>query len=438
TDPRRREYRLREHVELEPGGRGMSFMRDSFSRPLRILMVTVAAVLLIACANLASLLLARSAARSREFALRLSLGAARGRVVRQLLTETITLAVVGGLVGLAVARLGARALLSMASSGTRPIPLDLPIDWHLIGFIALASLVTGILFGLGPALRASRPAVGDSLKSGGRITALDRRPGAFTFGKLLIVAQVGMSLALLAGALLFLRTFQNLLHADSGFDRVNVLNARIDPVLARVTQSQLPDLYTRLLEHAKAIPGASHAALALSGPLSGSQLVSSISVDREPMRVDNEASVRTEFISVEYFQTVGLPLVKGRLLTADDGPGRPKVAVVNEAMARHFFGSVDPIGHQFGYGDPEFEIVGIVRDSRVDGPREQVPSMVYFPLAQQPNFVRNIYIRVTDPVDPARAALRNAVTAAHPRLVVREVVSLDELTARLVTTDRLV
>src|SRR6185295_15141055 len=105
---------------------------------------------------------------------------------------------------------------------------------------------------------------------------------------------------------------------------------------------------------------------------------------------------------------------------------------------RHFFGSVDPIGHQFGYGDPEFEIVGIVRDSRVDGPREHVPSMVYFPLAQQPNFVRNIYIRVTGPVDPARAALRNAVTAAHPRLVVREVVSLDELTARLVTTDRLV
>jgi predicted permease len=265
------------------------------------------------------------------------------------------------------------------------------------------------------------------------------------FGKVLIAVQVALSLTLLAGALLFLRTFQNLLTAEPGFDRVNVLSVRIDPVLSGITAPQLPDVYARLIERSKAIPGAAHAALAMSGPLSGSARISSIVVDDQPMLVGNDASVREEYVSAEYFQTLGLPLLKGRLLSADDGPGRPVVAVVNEQMARRFFGDRNPLGHSFGYekvGDrlsgATFEIVGVVRDSRIDGPRLEVPPMVYYSLAQRPENARNILVRMTGPVDSARTAFRNAITAVHPRLAVREVLTLEELTARLVTTDRLV
>src|SRR5262249_24140667 len=219
-----------EHAELAPGARGLSNLRDSFSQPLVVLMVTVAAVLLIACANLASLLLARSTARGKEFALRLSLGASRGRVVRQLLTESLTLALIGGVAGLAVAQFGGRWLLVVASAGARAIPLDLPLDWRLITFTMAVSVLTGVLFGLGPALRSARPNLVDPLKAGSRLVGAERRAGAVPFGKVLIALQVALSFVLLVGALLFLRTFQNLLNVDTGFDRSEVVVAMFDPL----------------------------------------------------------------------------------------------------------------------------------------------------------------------------------------------------------------
>jgi len=435
-----RNFRLRERVELVPGARGQSSLRDNFSQPLAVLMVTVAAVLLIACANLASLLLARSAARGREFALRLSLGAGRGRITRQLLTECLTLAGLGGLAGLGLAQLGGHALLVLASSTGRAIPLDLPVDWRLITFTGAATLVSGVLFGLGPAIRASRPSLVDPLKAGGRATGGELRPGKFGFGKILIALQVALSFALLVGALLFLRTFRNLIGADSGFDRTQVVVAMFDPVLSGVPPAQLPDLYGRLIERANAIPGASRASLALTGPVTGSQRVSSILIESEPMRVGKDADVREEYVTPDFFQAVGMALLRGRPFAADDDARKTKVAVVNETMARHFFGTTDPIGHHFGYDAPaDVEIIGVVRDARVDGPKDDVPSMVYYPFAQNPNeFARNLYIRAGGPVEAAESALRSAVTAVNRTLAVREVTTLEALNERSVTEDRLV
>jgi len=438
-DAARRDFRLREHVELVAGARGLSDLRERFSEPLVILMITVAAVLLIACANLASLLLARSTARGREFALRLSLGAGRGRVVRQLLAESLTLACLGGAAGIGLAILGGHALLAMASSGTRAIPLDLPVDWRLVGFTAAVTIVTGMLFGLAPAFRASRPSLTDPLKAGGRVVAAERSSGPFGFGKILIAVQVALSFALLVGALLFLRTFDNLVSADTGFDRSAVLIARFDPMLSGVTEAQLPDLYRRLLDRARQIPGVTSAALALTGPATRSARVSAILVDKEPMRVGNESEAREEYATPDFFKSIGAPLLRGRTFSADDDARRPKVAVVNEMFAKHFFGDRDPIGHHLGYGPADVEIVGVVRDVRVDGPKNVVPAMVYYPLAQNPGeYARNLFARVTGPIAPAEAALRGAVLDANRNLAVQEVTTLGDLNERLVSSDRLI
>lgn len=439
-DTARRNFRLREHIELVAGARGLSSLRDSFSQPLVVLMVTVAAVLLIACANLASLLLARSTARGKEFALRLSLGAGRGRIVRQLLTESLTLSLIGGIVGLGVAQLGGHGLLVMASTGSRAIPLDLPTDWRLLGFTAAVSILTGVLFGLGPALRSARPSLVEPLKGGARIVGTERRTGNLPFGKVLIALQVALSFALLVGALLFLRTFQNLLNVDTGFDRSEVVVAGIDPMLSGVTAGQLPDLYAKLIERGRAIPGGTSAALALSGPVSGSARTSSISVDAEPMRIGKDADVREEYVTPEYFRTVGMQILRGRSFTTDDREGRPSVCVVNESMAKHFFGDVDPIGHHIGYGNPtDIEVVGVVRDARVDGPKGEVPWMAFYPIAQgQGEFARSMYVRVSGPVEAAKASLRSSILSVNPNLAVREVTTLAVMNERMVSTDRLI
>jgi predicted permease len=436
----RRNFRLREHVELVPGSRGLSDLRESFSQPLVVLMVTVAAVLLIACANLASLLMARSTARGREFALRLSLGAGRGRVVRQLLAESLTLALLGGVLGIGIAQLGGHALLSMASTGTRAIPLELPLDWRLIGFTAAVSLLTGVLFGLGPAIRSSRPNLTDPLKAGSRVVASERKGGAFSFGKVLIAVQVALSFALLVGALLFLRTFDNLVSAETGFDRSEVLIARFDPILSGITEGQLPDLYQRLLDNARQVPGVSSASLALTGPATRSARTSAIMVDHEQMRIGQESEAREEYAAPDFFRTVGITLLRGRVITPEDDARHPKVAVINEMLAKHFFGNQDPIGHMLGYGPTaDTEIIGVVRDVRVDGPKNVVPSMVYYPLAQNPQeFARNLFARVSGPIEPAKAALRNAVMSANRNLAVQEVATLGELNERLVSNDRLI
>jgi predicted permease len=437
-DPQRRAFMAREYVELMPAARGLSSLRDNFSLALGVLMSTVALVLLIACANLASLLLARSSARAREFALRLSLGAGRGRLVRQLLTESMTLALLGGLAGLAIARWGGQALLRMGSSGPTPVPLTLPMDWTFFGFTLALSLLTGMLFGLVPALRFSRADVGSALKAGGRV--INAPGGGVPWGKVLVVAQMALSLALLVGAILFLRTFRNLIAVDTGFDRTQVVSARFDPRLAGFSEQQLPALYERLLDRARQIPGVASVALAGSGPVTGSQTISDITVEGRPRFDGNANAVREDVVTLDYFATLGMHLVAGRSFLPSDGAKAPTVAIVNETMARHFFGDASPLGHRFGYDTPATtEIVGVVRDAKVDGLREAVPSLVYYPVAQTPQgFLRNLYVRTAGPAESVQSALARAVQEADRNLAVREVVTLADLAERSVVRERLV
>ena len=437
NNPERRAYRLREHATLLPGARGLSPLRDEMSRALLVLMVTVALLLLVACANLANLLLARTSARSPEFAIRLALGASRRRIGVQLLTESLIVALAAGVAAVALARWSGQALLAIASDGPRPIPLDLPFDWRLLVFTLGASLATGLLFGLAPVLRLARADFTADLKTARRATG-PGRTRLVPVSKVLVVAQVALSLALLVGAVLFVRTFRNLVSVDAGFERQHVLSVRLDPRLAGFAEAQLPALYDRLVEHARLIPGARSAALALNGAVSGSARTSSFTIAGRPTRIADD-SARVDFVATDYFATLGIGLVRGRVFTDHDNERTARVAVVNEAMARHFFGHDDPIGSRIGDDTPDIEIVGVVRDARVDGPREVVPPMIYYPLAQHGGeYIRQMYVRVNGSVQRARAEVRGAIAAADSNLAIREVVTLAELTERTVSRERLV
>ena len=437
-DPNRRTYLMREHVQLVPGARGLSYLRETMSAPLFVLMATVALLLLVACANLASLLLSRGAARASELAVRSSLGASRGRLVAQLLTESTVLALIGGVLGIAIARWSSTALLRLASPTEIPIPLDVAVDWRYLAFALGLSLTTAALVGLLPALRLSRHALAHDLTGIRRVAGVDR-VGFIPVGKALVATQVALALSLLVGAGLFVRTFDNLLAVDGGFERGRVLVARFDPRLAGFAENQLPALYAGLLERARLIPGARTASLAVEGVVSGSAHTSSIVVEGRATRPDEDSSVREEYVGPDFFATLGVRLSSGRAFTDADNANGAKVAVVNEAFARHFLGDRPALGRRIGTGPPDVEVVGVVRDVRVDGPRESAPPMVYYPLSQRPGeYARYLYVRIDHDGASARADLRRAVAAAAPGLAVREVTSLAELNQRTVSNERVV
>ncbi|HEX5215941.1 MAG TPA: ABC transporter permease [Vicinamibacterales bacterium] len=433
----RRNVRLRERADIVPASRGTSGLRDSFASPLWVLLGTTAIVLLIGCANLASLLLARGSARAREFALRLSLGARRGRIVRQLLTESVVLAVLGGLAGMAVARWGSQALLRWASTSAIAIPLEVPLDWRFVGFVGGVSLLTGVIFGAMPALRLSRRELTDAMKAGGRVRGAEERR-ALPFGKLLIAAQVMLALTLLVGAMLFMRTFQNLLAVDPGYAREQLITARFDPRLAAFKEAELPALYERLLAAAASVPGAKSTTLSMNGPATNSIRSSGIQVQGRPQGTDDES--REDYVALGYLQTMGIQLLRGRDFRPQDDARAPKVAIVNEAMARKFFGDADPIGKRIGYGEPfDVEIVGLMRDARFDGLRDRAQPLIVKLLAQAPDeYAANLYVRTSGDPAVARAALAQTLASAEPRMAIREVVSVEEMTERTVANERLV
>jgi predicted permease len=432
---------LRMQPLLVAGATGQSSLRDRFSRSLVVLAVTVALVMLIACANLASLLLARSSARAREFALRASIGARRGRLVRQMLTESLLLASVGGVLGLAVAWWGAHALLRLASSTSTPIPLAIVLDWRVVAFALAASVGTGLLFGLGPAVRLSRTDVRDALRPGTRVVG-SHSASPWSLGRLLVIGQVALSLALLIGALLFVRTFDNLLSSDLGFDRSAVLGARFDATLANVPTTEWPAMRQRLTEAAQAVPGVTSVALALNGPLSNGVRTSNIQVEGQPALPARESEIREEYITPGYFTTIGTTRLAGRDFTGADDDHHPLVAVISEAMAKRFFGGENPIGKRFGYdAKATTEIVGVVRDALMDGANEHAPVAAFYPLAQYPTeSVRHVYVRTESGAVAATvpAALRAAIQRAEPRLAVSDVATLEELSRRGLSNSRMV
>ena len=438
SDSLERAARLREHITLVAIPRGFSRLRDTFRDSLRVLMASVGLVLFIACANLAGLLLARSAARSHEIAVRVSLGARRTRLIRQVLIDSLTISLLGGALSLVIGQWGTTMLLRAASSGPQPIPLDATMDLRVVGFALSVALVTGLLVGLLPAVRVSQAALYDAFRATGRVIG-SAAPHRLPLGRLLVILQIALSLVLVVSAGVFVRTLQNLLEVDPGYERTRVITARIDARAAGYEYAQLPALYDRLIGGASSIPGVRSASMSLNAIAGNSQRTSGFTVPGRTL-VPGENSGQENYVSPDYFATVGMKLIEGRSFTRADKESSPKVAIVSEELARRFFGTTRVIGNRFGYGTPpEFEIVGVVRDARVNSVRGNTPRLVFYPLAQAPQeYAGSLEVRVTGSAQPVINALRAAIRDVDPMLPVRDIVTIGDLLERGLTRERLV
>ena len=366
-----------------PASRGLDWLRRKFSQPLFVLMAMVGMVLLIACTNAAGLLLARAAARQREIAVRLSLGARRSRLIRQLLTESILLAAVAGGVGLLLARWSGPVLVAWLSSGRSPVVIALHLDAKVLAFTVLVSALTGIVFGLAPAWRAKRVSLAPALKQG---PGSARRAGRFGPGRILVAGQVALCLVLLVGAGLFLRTLRNLQNADLGFQRDHLLQFSVQPGLNGYQGARLAGYYEELQQRIQATPGVRSVGLSQHALIGGGVSTSSALIPgytSGKRRVD----VYRNGVGPGFFETMGIPQVLGRAIGARDGPLAPKVAVVNERLVKDYFHGDNPIGHRLRFGSiahpRDFEIVGVVKDARYSRLRDEPPPTAYLSYLQE-------------------------------------------------------
>jgi predicted permease len=421
-------------THLAPFAKGFSRLRGRYSRPLLVLMTVVGLVLLIACANVGNLLLARASSRQREVAVRLALGASRRRLVRQLLTESLLLALLGGAAGLLVARWILAFLLSLISAGPT---LEVDLDPRVLAFTLGVSVVTALLFGLVPARRAARVDLDPALKSQSVIPGEPLR--GLSLRKSLVISQVALSLLLLVVAGLFLRSLQNLRHQELGFRPEGVLVARIDPQGGGYAPEQLPALYRDLTERLEALPGVDAASLSNYGLLSGSRRVLDATVPGYTPPSEEEALVEVALITPGYLGTIGAPLLAGREPDERDREGAPRVAMVNAAFARHFFGTESPLGKRFGVDGEEsgqdIEIIGVVRDLKVHDLWSQAPRLVYFPAAQRGNPLFSLQVHARPELSVSR--LREAIADVAPDLPVLSVRSLEEQVERSLRQERL-
>jgi predicted permease len=435
---------LRNRAVLLPGSGGYSGLRNRLSKPLAVLGAVVGLVLLIACANVANLLLARAASRQKEIAIRVAIGAGRFRLITQLVTEAVIISVLGGLAGLAFAYWSVQVLLGLMPNGTFPINLNLSPDLRLLSFSFGVSLLTGLICGILPAIKATRPDVISSLKNdlSASGTALSRFGLArLDLRKALVVTQVALSLLLLVGAGLFVRSLVNLRDLDPGFLRENVLLVRTSAGSIGYKGQRIRMFEERLLDAASRLPGVRVASLATLTPLEGSRWNNDISVQGYQRKPDEKPYVDMNAVSPRYFETLGIPIVMGRDFRDQDNPaftpdppekpspgekpaeppGSPaKVAIVNQAMAKKFFANENPLGKRFSTGDKfkmedSVEIVGVVRDTHYFGLREAVESMIYFPNWRQGAGDRMLCLRSTaDPkqlIEGVRRQVRNLDSA---------------------------
>jgi predicted permease len=399
------------HIGLIPGGKGMSRLREQFESPLVILMAVVGMVLLIACANIANLLLARASARGREMAVRLALGAGRIRLLRQLLTESTLLGLLGGGLGMMFAWWGTRGLLTFLPRSRIPLTLEVTPDVRLLCFGFAISIVTGMLFGLAPALQAAKPGLAPVLKDE-RSTAA---AGMLRYGlrKLLVVAQVALSLLLLAGAGLFVRSLENIKAVDSGMHVESVLLASVNPALNGYTPPQVRNFFQQLVERVEALPGVRSAALVEAPLLSGDYSMVGMRVPGRPDPPKGR-SILINDISPRFLETAGIPMLAGRDFGKQDTPTSGGVTIINEAAARYFFGDENPIGKRVRLGRQEgIEIIGVAKDSKYRSLREETPRTAYLDFDQQerPSGERTLYVRTArDPIQLATAVRREAQT----------------------------
>ena len=373
-------------VELVAGSTGISGLRDRFSPRLRVLAVLVILVLTITCLNTANLLLARATARQREMAVRLAMGARRGRVIRQLLTESVLLASIGGVAGFALA-MWATKVVSTVVFGVAPTTFSFRPDLRVLSFTFAVSLLSGIVFGLAPAFRSTKVDLNNVLKDEFR-SGTGAGFSRISSAKLLVSSQVVVSLAMLMVAGLFVGSLRNLQEQDLGFVPDQVLTCRLDWAAAGYSKDDVAQRYARLIEHVEALPGVRSAALADSGMLSGSNSTSNISIEGYTEKPHENMDVQHRQVTWNYLQTNGMTLLAGRDISSDDRQDTPHVAVVNQAFAQRFFPGQDPIGHNFRLGSPfhppGMRIVGVVKNSKYNSLDENTPLFAFMPLLQEP------------------------------------------------------
>jgi predicted permease len=414
-------------IILKPAGAGLSRLRATFESPLTVLMVIVALVLLIACANLANLLLARSASRNREIAVRLALGAGRGRLVRQLLTESSLLGLAGGLLGVVASAWGVRALLRFLPAERIPMELDVHLDWRVLAFAAGLSLTTALMFGLAPALQATRPGVSDALK------------GAGIWRQSLVIVQVAISLLLLVGAGLFLQSLRNVATLRIGLDTDNVLMASMNPALSGYALPQIANFYRQLEARAREIPGVRAVGLSESAVLSGDWSGVGLQVPGQAPPSGGNGILLNK-VGGDFFRTAGIAILRGRDFGPSDTQDSPTGAIITESAARYYFPDSEAVGRDVVLARAPTRIIGIAADSKYRSVREDTPRIAYLSFQQErsPSRERTIYLRTAG--DPAllAAALRGAIREMDRNLPIYGLKTFAEQKAESLTSERLI
>jgi putative ABC transport system permease protein len=371
-----------------PGATGASYLRRQFVQPLNILMGVVVLVLLIACANIASLMLARAASRHKEIAVRKALGASRARLIRQLLTECVLLSTIGALLGVVFARWGSSLLVRYISTGNHEVFLDLSLDWRVLSFTAAAAIFTGLLFGVLPAFRSTKVSLTSAMK--GSQATEEEGHRKFRPGKWIVASQVALSLVLLVASGLFLRSLVKLVTLDVGFDRNNVLIVHANLHTAKVPEEQQVAMFNDIETRLRSLPGVVSASRSVMTPVSNYIWNNILKVDTPNPPTGDNALAYFNFVSTEYFETLRTPLLAGRNFDQRDAATSPKVAVVNETLARTFFPNGDALGKYFrvedepGKAQPLVQIIGLVKNAKYESLREEPHATAYFPISQLP------------------------------------------------------
>jgi predicted permease len=426
------------YVSLTSGARGLSGLRFFYSQALRMLMVIVVLVLLIACANVGNLLLSRAAARQAEISLRQALGANRGRLVRQLLTESLLLAVIGGVAGVILAQWGVSVLVSRLAATS---PLDVKPDASVLLFTLGISLVSGVVFGIAPALRATKADLTLALKE----KSTQGRKGRFNLGSALVVAQVAVSLVLLVVAGLFARSLMKLQQQDLGFNRDNVLLASVDTRLAGYKAAELSAVYRQLYDRLNTLPNVQSATLASYSPMAGTSTNSTVTVRGYTPNKGEDMNVSDILIGPGFAETLGVPLLMGREIGLQDTPTSARVAVVNQAFAKAFYPGQNPVGRRLTFEEDsdkdDFEIVGVIGDSKYDSAKEKADRTVYRPILQvqdQLAFANVFELRTLGDPLGLSAGVRDTVAQVNDKLPILNMTSLRMQTDEALKQERLI